>query len=166
MTTPAETLTVADFEVRYRHEKPYYEYWHGEAVQKAMPTWIHGLLQIILGELLTRAGFKTGSEVKLKIDPELQLIPDLVATRGTIESAYPRRALEVVIEILSDDDSMSRMLSKCGIYQGWGFEEIYVVEPVTRAVFRWLGDRLEQVDTIADVPVRDVWQALDQRVGV
>jgi Uma2 family endonuclease len=102
--TLAEKLTVTQFERRYGQEKPYYEFWYGQAIQKSTPTWIHGLLQKILMDLLSAGGYKAGSEVKLKIDPELQPIPDVIATRGQIELPYPTKPLEIVIEILSDDD--------------------------------------------------------------
>lgn len=160
----AEKLTVSEFETRYRHEKPYYEFWRGEAIQKEMPTWIHGLLQRIVMELLTRAGFRAASEVKLKIDPELQLIPDVIATRGRIEPPYPLTATEIIIEILSDDDSMSRMLNKCRIYQDWGFEQIYVVDPAARMVFRWVARRLEVAEEFAGVPASEIWVVLDRQL--
>ncbi len=164
MATTTERLTLTEFERQYGHEKPWYEYWRGEAVQKSMPTWIHGLLQAILSELLTRAGLVPGSEVRLKIDLDLQLVPDLIATRRAIESAYPVSGVEVAVEILSEGDSMSRMLAKCEAYQRWGFEQIYVIDPVTRTVFRWLGNRLEKVDELAGFAAGDIWLALDARL--
>lgn len=38
MAALAGKLTLAEFEDRYGNRKPYYEYWFGEAVPKAMPT--------------------------------------------------------------------------------------------------------------------------------
>ena len=92
MATVSQTLTAAEFEARFGHEKPYYEFWYGEAIQKSMPTWIHGLLQRIVMELLSQAGFKTGSEVKLKIDPQFHPVPDIIATKGNIERPYPTKS--------------------------------------------------------------------------
>jgi Uma2 family endonuclease len=164
MTTVTEKLTVPEFEKQYGHEKPYYEFWYGEAVQKSMPTWIHSLLQRILLDLLSQAGYKAGPEVKLKIDPDFHPVPDVIATRCRVEVPYPTKAVEIVIEILSDDDPMSRVLTKCRTYQSWGFEQIYVVDPQTRIVFRWTDQRLEEVNTLASVPVDRIWSALDQEL--
>jgi Uma2 family endonuclease len=164
MATVADKLTVAEFEKQYGHEKPYYEFWHGEAVQKSMPTWIHGLLQGILRDLLSKAGYRAGLEVKLKIDPDFHPVPDVIATRRRVEVPYPTTAVEIVIEILSDDDSMSRVLTKWKTYQSWGFEQIYVVEPQTRTVFRWTDQRLEETNTLASLPVDRIWFALDQEL--
>jgi Uma2 family endonuclease len=155
---------VIEFEKQYGQEKPYYEYWYGEAVQKSASTWIHGLLQRILAGFLSQAGYKAGSEVKLKIDPDFHPVPDVIATRGRVEVPYPTRPVEVVIEILSDDDPMSRILTKCRTYQGWGFERIYVVDPQTRIVFRWTDRGLEEVNTLASLPVDRIWSALDQEL--
>ena len=47
MATAIDLLSVEEFRQRYADEKPYYEYWFGEAVQKTVPTWLHSLLQII-----------------------------------------------------------------------------------------------------------------------
>jgi len=164
MAAVVDKLTVAEFEKQYGHEKPYYEFWHGEAVQKSMPTWVHGLLQKILMDLLSEAGFTAGSEVKLKIDPDFHPIPDVIATRGRVEVPYPTKPVEVVIEILSDDDPMSPILTKCRTYQNWGFEQVYVVDPQTRIVFRWADQRLEEVNTLALLPVDRIWSALDQEL--
>jgi Uma2 family endonuclease len=164
MATTTEKLTFPEFEKRYLNDKPYYEFWHGEAFQKSMPTWVHGLLQRIVMDLLSRAGYKSAPEVKLNIDPEFQLIPDVIATRGRIELPYPARALEVVIEILSESDTMSRTLSKCRAYQGWGFEQIYVLDPDARVVFRWEANRLQEVDTFAGMPAQGIWEVLDQQL--
>lgn len=164
MGTAAQKLTVAEFERQYGHEKPYYEFWHGEAVQKSMPTWIHGLLQTILSRLLSEAGYKAGSEVKLRIDPDFHPLPDIIATRGRVEIPYPTKAVEIIIEILSDDDPMWRILTKCRTYAGWGFEQIYVIDPQTRVVFRWTDQRLEEVNAFASISVDRIWLALDEEL--
>lgn len=164
MAAVSHTLNAAEFEAQYGREKPHYEFWYGEAVQKSIPTWIHGLLQRIVMELLGEAGYKPGSEVKLKIDSEFQPVPDVVATKGLIESPYPTNALEVVVEILSDDDSMSRLLAKCRMYERWGFQGVYVVDPSARVVFRWSEHRLEEVEFLAGQPSRRIWAALDKEV--
>jgi Uma2 family endonuclease len=155
---------VVEFEKQYGQEKPYYEFWNGEAVQKSASTWIHGLLQGILASFLSQAGYTAGSEVKLKIDPDFHPIPDVIATRGRVELPYPTKSVEIVLEILSDDDPMSRILTKCRAYQNWGFEQVYVVDPKTRIVFRWADQRLEEVNTLATVPVDKIWSALEQEL--
>ena len=165
MATVAAKLTVAEFERQYGQEKPYYEYWHGEAIPKSMPNTVHGLLQIIIAALLRQAGYRAGSEVKLKIDPFFHPVPDLIADRSALEAPYPTKALEIVVEILSEDDPYSRIMRKLRTYESWGFQHIYLVDPATRTVSRWHDHRLEEANDLAAIPVERVWSSLDQELS-
>ncbi len=73
MATVTQPLSLEEFRSRYRQQKPYFEYWFGEAIQKTVPTWLHGVLQRVIGEALRRAGYKSGSEVELRIDPQWEV---------------------------------------------------------------------------------------------
>ncbi len=75
----AETLSLEDFHERYAGEKPYFEYWDGESVQKSRPTLLHSLIQKILVLLLAAMGFDSGFEVTIRLDPTYEPIPDVIA---------------------------------------------------------------------------------------
>ena len=169
MASLTAKLSVSELEKLYGNEKPYYEFWDGVPIQKSMPNWMHGFLQILLGQLLLEAGYKVASEVRLKIDPAFQPLPDVIATRLPIQLPYPTSAIEIVAEILSDDEPLSRVLTKCKAYARWGCDEIYVIDPQTRTVFRWLTQqgaaRLEEVDTIASIPATRLWSQLDAELS-
>ena len=162
MGAVAEKLTFLEFQSKYEHGDRSYEYWHGEAIPKGMPTWVHGLLQRIVMELLTQAGYIAGSEVELRIAPDAHPKPDVIATTGEVEGPYPTKAVEVVVEILSDDDPMTYVLEKCQNYQTWGFEYIYVVNPASRQVFRWIGTALEISNDLTSIPAAMIWEQLDE----
>ena len=51
-------LSLAEFHRLYDEAKPAYEYWHGTAVQKSMPTVLHGIVQTIIAMLLEKADRK------------------------------------------------------------------------------------------------------------
>jgi Uma2 family endonuclease len=121
MATASKALTKEEFRSLYAGRKPHFEYWFGEAVQKSMPTWLRSVLQRILGGLLVKAGYKSGSEAELRIDPDWEPVPDVIGTTHTITGPYPTEPVEVVIEILSPEDPMSRMLEKCSHYSRIGF---------------------------------------------
>ena len=91
-------LSLQEFHERYDGEKPYYEYWDGEAVQKSMPTLRHGLIQKILMMLLDAIGYESASEVTLKLDPAYEPIPDVIASDGPIGDPYPTSAFDVIID--------------------------------------------------------------------
>ncbi len=80
MATVTQSLTLEEFRARFRQQKPYFEYWFGEPIQKTTPTWLHAVLQGIMREALRRAGYKSGSEVELRIDPQWEPVPDVIAT--------------------------------------------------------------------------------------
>lgn len=101
----AQPLTLEEFRSRYRNEKPYFEYWFGEPIQKTPATWLHAVLQGIIGEALRRAGYKSGSEVELRIDPQWEPVPDVIATLRPVKD-YPAEPVEIVVEILSPEDKM------------------------------------------------------------
>jgi Uma2 family endonuclease len=159
-------MTVEQFERQYGHEKPYFEYWFGEPIQKAMPTWIHSMLQKIIMRLLDDAGYESGAEVKLKISDNFQPLPDVSAVLpGHVEVPYPTRPVEVVVEILSSDDRFSQVLSKCRFYAELGINHIYVVDPEARQVWSWRRDQSPMLaDSLLSIPVSAIWSELDRRI--
>jgi Uma2 family endonuclease len=162
MAAVEDKLTFPEFQSKYEHSDRSYEYWHGEAIPKGMPTWVHGLLQRIVMALLTEAGYIAGSEVELRIVPDAHPKPDVIATNGEVEEPYPTKAVEVVVEILSEDDPMAYVLEKCQAYQNWGFEYIYVVNPESRQVLRWIGTALEITSELTSIPAVRIWEQLDE----
>ena len=164
MVSVAENFTLFEFQSRYEKGDTSYEYWYGRAIAKAMPTWLHGILQVISSELLNDAGYIAGSEVELRIAPEARPKPDVFATKGEIEDPYPTKAVDVVAEILSPDDSMTFVIEKCRTYQEWGFPNIYVVDPASRLVFRWTGSALEISDHLTSFAAAKIWERLDLAV--
>lgn len=79
-----------------------------------------------------------------------------------MEIPYPTKAVEVVIEVLSPDDTMPHVLRKCSAYHEWGFEFIYVVDPEGRRVYRWTGRALETTTNLASISVDEIWSALNK----
>ncbi len=71
-------LTLEEFRVRYAGEKPYYEYWAGEAIQKSHATSLHGRTQAITAFLLEEIGY------------DYEPVPDLIAVESPLPSRTPR----------------------------------------------------------------------------
>jgi Uma2 family endonuclease len=165
MATATDRLSLAEFQLKYGQSDRAYEYWYGEAIPKGMPTWIHGFLQALLLKLLDGAGYKPGGDVELRIVSDAHPRPDVIATKGRMEIPYPTKAVEVVIEVLSPDDTMPHILRKCRAYHEWGFEFIYVVDPESRKVYRWTGEALETATHLTTISVDQIWNALDQALG-
>ena len=160
-------MTLEQFDLQYAHQKPYFEYWFGSPVQKSMPTWIHSLLQKIIMRLLDDAGYESAAEVKLKISNEFQPLPDVAAVfPGQIAGPYPTEPVEVVVEILSPDDRLPDIVSKCNFYAGLGIKHIYVVDPQVRKVSVWASNEsLQPAENLTSISVAEIWCELDRRLS-
>lgn len=160
-------MTVENFDRQYGREKPYFEFWFGEPVQKKMPTWMHSLLQKIIMRLLDDAGYESGAEVKLKISAEFQPLPDVSAVLpGEVELPYPTRPVEVVVEILSPDDQFSQMLAKCQFYAELGIKHIYLIDPAARQVWCWRPNQSPLLaESLMSISVSAIWSELDRRIN-
>ena len=160
-------LSLGEFHRRSGDEKPYFAFWNGEAVQKSAPTRLHALIQKILVRWLDALGYEAGQEITLKLDPAYEPIPDVIAAEGSIGDPYPTEPFEVAIEILSPDDSFSRMLRKCGLYKSWGIRQVVVIDPLARRVWSFGNDSLTETDTIARrgerrITALDLWTEVDR----
>ena len=165
-----QKLSVQEFHERYDGEKPYYEYWDGEAVQKSMPTLVHGLIQMILMRLLYGIGYIPASEVTLKLDPAYEPVPDVIASDGPISLPYPTSPFEVAIEILSPNDSFSRVLRKCRLYEKSGIRQIIVIDPADRLVWRFENGVTQETNITArrgdaPIPAQTLWDELDHQLS-
>ncbi len=150
MATATRSLTLEEFRCRYENEKPYYEYWFGEAVQKSVPTTAHGFLQQVLCMLLTMAGYRSAPEIELRIDPDWQPKPDVIASVSPIDVPYPTEPVDIVAEVLSPDDSMMRVFEKCRQYQWIGIRQTFVLDPVGKVAWEWNSEmeNLERVTVL------------------
>ena len=163
----AEALSLEVFHERYAGEKPYFEYWNGEAVQKSFPDLQHSRCQMLVSQLLDRAGYDSGFEITIKLDPAYELVPDVIAAEGRIGDPYPTEPFEVVIEILSRDDSFSRVLQKCRLYKTLGIRQVGLVDPDDRVAWSFKNGSLRETDTVARrgegvITAQQLWAEVDQ----
>lgn len=163
------TLTLEQYHARYAGENGY-EYWFGEAVRKPTPTWLHAILQGLLTEIFHRLGYFSGSELTLRVDPQWEPRPDVAAALDLTEP-YPTKPVDIVVEILSPDDTMALVFRKCRHYVRIGIPQIFVFDPEARDAWEWSRDtdNLERItrlllDNGAGVEVSEVWAELDQRL--
>lgn len=170
MATATGRLRLEEFRAQYQGRKPYFEYWFGEPVQKSAPTWLHAALQPILGDFLKRAGYKSGSELELRIDPDWQPVPDVTGLAASPAGRYPTEPVDIVIEILSPDDPFPQVLKKCRHYARIGTQKIFVADPEEKTAWEWndRGQRLERVVSFnlpngQSIVLADVWAELQKQ---
>jgi Uma2 family endonuclease len=169
---PGTTLiSLEQYHERYSNEHGY-EYWFGEVVRKPVPTWLHSILQALLAELFTKAGYIAGSELDLRIDRDWEPRPDVAATLKAITEPYPTKPIEVVAEVLSPDDTRPKIKEKCSLYDSIGIAQIFVFDPERKQAWQWDRKRsdLEQIsDRLAlqngaTITLEEVWSELERRV--
>jgi Uma2 family endonuclease len=160
-------LSLQEFHDRYADEKPYFEYWDGEAVQKSMPTRLHALIEEILVRLLRAMGYDPGNEITLKLDSAYEPIPDVIAAEGKLGNPYPTEPFEVVIEILSPADPYARVVRKCHLYEQWGIRQVVVIDPQDRLVWLFENGSLHKTDIVAIrgervITAQELWVEVDR----
>ena len=171
MATAPQLLSLEEFRQRYAEEKPYYEYWFGEAVQKSVPTLLHAFLVKILLFALDQAGYKSGPEVELRVDPNWQPKADVAACTKA-QLPYPTKPFEIVAEVLSPDDRMQRVMAKCRHYERIGIQKIFVFDPEYRDAWEWSREtkNLERISELSlpngqRIAVESLWQELDRQIS-
>ncbi len=142
-------LSPEQFHALHDGAKPAFEYWHGAAVQKPMPTVLHGIVQAILVLLLERAGWNTASEVRLKVVSDAEPVPDVIAVRGKFKGRYPTAAPALCIEILSPTDTLAKTLMKAGTYIAWGSQCVWIIDPEKRTAWSMSQDGADQPTWVA-----------------
>ena len=147
-------LSVEEFHRLYDGAKPAYEYWFGQAIQKSMPTNLHGLIQFVLATLLKSAGWNPNIEIRLKVIREAEPVPDLIAVRGKYKGSYPTQAPELCVEILSPGDTLRRALDKAKHYLNWGSECVWIIDPEKRTAWMWSSEAPEPVSVTTDGVLR------------
>jgi Uma2 family endonuclease len=125
-TTP---LSLEEFHRLYDGVKPYHEYWFGEAIPKPLANSLHGAMQFALMLLVRMCGWTALPEVTLKLVPNAEPIPDVVASREKIEQPYPTKPVELCIEVRSPQDSLKNILKKGQYYLTWGVHTVWIIDP-------------------------------------
>jgi len=167
----AMLISLEQYHERYSNEHGY-EYWFGEVVRKSAPAWLHSILQALLSELFTKAGYIAGSELDLRINRDWEPRPDFAATIEPITEPYPTKPIQLVAEILSPDDTIPKIKDKCSLYSRIGIAQIYVLDPERKHAFEWnheesdleqVSDRLSLQNGVR-IMLQDIWSELDHRL--
>jgi Uma2 family endonuclease len=129
-------VSLEEFQTRYASHGPY-EYWFGEVVEKSVPTWLHAILQLLLGEIFYEQGYFSGLELDLRISRGFQPRPGVAASLELESEGYPTKPIDIVAEILSPDDTDVKIAQKCRYYANLGIHRIFVFDPVERWAAEW-----------------------------
>lgn len=115
-------------------EGPDCEYLDGEIVERNMGELPHGDVQLNLATLLRqlrrRLGLRVVPEIRIQISPQRYRVPDIAVWRNdNIGTSIPTIPPFLIVEVLSPEDRMVRMLPKIQEYLSIGVEWIWIVDP-------------------------------------
>jgi len=141
-------------------EKPYREYVCGEVVPKAMPNLEHGELVQAIAEAMIPVrktlGGRGGPEVRIRFDtergPEYRL-PDYAywRTGRPIQEGRDQLPPTLAVEVRSPEEPMADQREKCRYYRRYGVDVCWLVDPESRTVEVFEGDRDGERLTVDDV---------------
>jgi Uma2 family endonuclease len=110
----------------------------GELVERPLPTFPHGNIQLRMGSRLMALQQSypvfTGVEIRVRMAPDLYRIPDVSMWEGAAPDSLPTRPPLLVVEISSPDDRLDAMLQKLDEYRAWGVPHIWLIEPELKRI--------------------------------
>lgn len=114
------------------------EYLDGEIVERNMGEIPHSRIQrilvLIFEELRRKLGILALPEIRIQIHAGRYRVADLAVWRDdNIGTTIPTVSPFLVVEILSPEDRMVRMLPKIQEYLSIGVEYVWVIDPQERA---------------------------------
>jgi len=123
-------------------DRPEPDYVHGEVVERALPTPIHGQIQLLLGILFAplskRVRLVMMSELRVQIEPRLFRVVDFtVYLDARPEGRYATSAAYVAIEIVSPDDRYSELTQRLEDYRRWGVPHVWLVDPQLQRLYEY-----------------------------
>jgi Uma2 family endonuclease len=124
------------------------EFVDGVLEERAVGEFDHATWQIVLGAFfLAREkefGILSRPELRVQVAPDNFRVPDLtILSRNAPREQIITHPPLAVFEILSPEDTMTRMLEKLADYEKMGIAAIWVIEPKKASYFRFLKGRLE-----------------------
>ena len=117
-------------------EKPYCEFRDGVVSPKALPAKLHSIVQRVLVTLLQNQGTQAFPELTVRVSATKYLVPD-VCVASDFPGSYPTEPVLLCCDILSPEDRLGAMLSKCEEYHSWGIPFCWVIDPVKRSAWEY-----------------------------
>ena len=116
--------------------RPDCDYVEGFVEERNLGEHDHSLLQALLAALLVpwgRAnGYKCLTGQRVQVRPDRYRIPDVCVIPADDRSRVTRRPPRLCIEILSPEDTHSRLVTRLDDYLAMGVPECWVVDPKVR----------------------------------
>jgi Uma2 family endonuclease len=133
-------------------DNPDREYVRGEIVERSMPDYLHGKIQLEIGlrfrALRDSHKLFACAETRMRLAPDLYRIPDVAVFAGSEPERIPTQPPLLVIEIVSPDDRYAYIHAKLAEYCAWGVRHIWVIDPNRQTLDSYESGKLTRVATL------------------
>jgi Uma2 family endonuclease len=115
---------------------PDLEYVDGALVERNVGDWLHSLTQsnIIFALRRRYPDLKVVPELRSKVTATRFRLPDVSVLRQAPATKYLLDSAFIAIEILSEDDSMTKMMEKLAEYEESGVPNTWLIDPRPKQV--------------------------------
>jgi Uma2 family endonuclease len=148
------------------------DFVNGEAEERNVGEYDHSTWQIVIASFFESRGrelnIKARPELRVQIRPENFRVPDVtILSREAPREQIITHPPLAVFEILSPEDSMSRMLDKLADYERMGIRAIWIVDPKKPSYFQFAEGKLfpaevfELPGTNFTVPMAEIAKLID-----
>lgn len=146
------TLISRDQYLRTSFEGLEPDYVDGELVERPMPNYIHGRIQVRLSDAFKlwedRQQLFRASEIRLQVAPERFRIVDFAVFASEQVELIPSDPPYAIVEIVSPDDKYDDLMSKLADYEQGGVEFVFVADPPVRRLSRYTRGSLVAVTAL------------------
>ena len=136
MATTKVLVTPEQYLAMHFEREP--ELVHGELVERSLPTFPHGNLQLEMGSRLRALQSShqvfTGVEVRVRLAADLIRIPD-IALWTELPEKMPTVPPLLVVEVSSPDDRLHDLLQRFEDFRAWGVQHMWLVEPELKKLY-------------------------------
>jgi Uma2 family endonuclease len=165
MATVAPHISVDEY--RKLVTDPDCELVDGVIEERPMGEYDHSTWQTAIAEFFNlhkeQWGVKARTELRLQVSPTRFRVPDvMLLSRTAPREQVITHAPLAVFEVLSPDDTMSRMLIKLADYERMGIRSIWLIEPQQQLFYRYSAGKLESqaVFELDDFACRFAWSEI------
>lgn len=148
------------------------EFVEGVVEERPMGEYDHATWQAILVAFFTSRGPELGvrvrPELRVQVGPNRFRVPDVtILSREAPREQIITHPPLAVFEILSPEDSMTRMLEKLSDYERMGIPAIWVIEPKKASYFQFSEGKLIPASTFElpgstlRVPMSEIEKLID-----
>ena len=127
---------------------PDVEYVDGELVKRNVGDWLHSLVQRNIIVALSRRypHIYALPELRSQVRATRFRLPDVCVLLRALKTNILLEPPFVAIEILSEDDRMTRVMERLLEFAGIGTPHIWVIDPRLKKIFTFSGNALREVE--------------------